>query len=229
MNWCKIFKGYHIGLLLIACMGGYLYHRMSNHSTPKIFQIGMNKCGTRTLCHFFQANGIPSIHNRSNKECPVGELAESISEQYENNKPLISPKYRHVVFFSDMESVRGTKPIYIAEELFRELYFQYPDSKFILNTRNKQDWLQSRVNHKEGEYLRYLMQVYNLTREELLEKWSQDWDEQHRVVQEFFADKPGQLLIFNIDSDGPEKLVDFFTPYYALDPKYYKHLGKTKV
>ena len=55
-----------------------------------------------------------------------------------------------------------------------------------------------------------------------------DWNDHISDVQSYFANKPGQLLLFNIDSDNMQKLIDFF-PEFKLTNKELPHIGKTKV
>jgi len=46
-------------------------------------------------------------------------------------------------------------------------------------------------------------------------------------VQEFFSDKPGQLLVFDIERDHPKKLVDFLQADFELDPRHYTRSNET--
>ena len=71
----------------------------SKRPTPPIFQIGFNKCGSRTLFHFFKDNKIKSAHYDS------GRLATSIFRHLNRGKPLLHTRYDSTVFFSDMENI----------------------------------------------------------------------------------------------------------------------------
>ena len=59
----------------------------------RVFQIGFNKCGTRSLFKFFKKNGIESIHYDK------GNIAISMFNNFNQNKKLIDKKYAGVVFF----------------------------------------------------------------------------------------------------------------------------------
>ena len=119
----------------------------------RIFQIGFNKCGTRTLTKFFQHNKIESVHYDK------GQIAGSMFRHHRNNKPLVDIVYRNTVFFSDMENIfKEQEPLYVSQNLFKKLDRQYPNSKFILNTRNRCDWINSRMAHQGGEYLTIISQ-----------------------------------------------------------------------
>lgn len=190
----------------------------------KIFQIGFNKCGTTTLCDFFNANGIPSLH------WDHGKMAISIYMNYVLHQPLISDRYSGVVGFFDMNFIQTPEPIEIGYSLFKELDKQYPGSKFILNIRRKDDWLLSRTNHMTKFRLTLLQHnaaQYGVSTPKALEIWSQMWDEHHAAVIEYFKDRPQDLLIFDLDKDSPQKIVDFFAPYFEMDATKYKHQHKT--
>ena len=60
----------------------------------RVFQIGFNKCGTRTLFKFFQKNNVPSVHYDG------GQIAGSLYRHYQNKDPLIDIRYRKKVFFA---------------------------------------------------------------------------------------------------------------------------------
>lgn len=212
-------------LILLSIVVAYTaYHLLSSYmhkrQAPKIFQIGFNKCGTTTLYNFFQNNGIRSIHN------DAGKLASSIHSNYSNNKKLLSKKYEQHQAFFDMENVFEHPPKYIYLELYKELDKQYPGSKFILNTRDKQAWLRSRARHYirrlDKDYLDKLADQYQLTKIEMLEQWEREWDQHQNAVIEYFKNRPNDLLVFNIDTDSPNKLVAFFKDM-QLDPSLYKH------
>ena len=64
----------------------------------KIFIIGFNKTGTRSLHKFFEDNEISSIY--WNK----GKLAQNMTANYNLNKKLLS-NYEHIRVFSDMEYI----------------------------------------------------------------------------------------------------------------------------
>jgi len=187
---------------------------------PKIFQVGLNRCGSKTLATFLAINKIQTVHYDR------GRLAATICANYLSGKPLIDPSYNEFLAFFDMENIHLDVPLYIAVTLFEQLYNQYPDSKFILNTRDKAAWLKSRAQYQISDELTYLdviAEKYSLTQTEVLSMWSTQWDEHHRAVIDFFKDKTKQLLIFNIETDPPQKLCDFLKEDYSLNPDLYEH------
>lgn len=204
------------------------FEKFYNNSMKKfrIFQIGFNKCGTRSLNHLMKRNDIKSIHYGG------GKIAETMFRHYRNNEPLIDIRYRDITFFSDMESiVEPNKPLYVGTQLFKQLYYQYPNSIFILNIRDKQNWIQSRINHgsKPGEvqYLDIIMKKLNLSEKEVIELWNKDWDDHLKNVKDFFKNKPDKLIVYNIETESINILVEKLSPHIKLDATKYKHLGRT--
>ena len=195
---------------------------MFKNNQFKIFQIGFNKCGTRSIHHFFQKNGIKSIHYDN------GRLAKTILIRNYNNKLLLDNKYNKYTVFTDMENISSYMfPIYIPQLFFKKLYYQYPNSKFILNIRNKQKWLKSRCAHINGNYLKIISNKLKKTEEEVVLHWSNEWDIHINNVKLFFTKKPGKLLIFDIENDDIQKLINFFRNDFNLDDQHYIHKGKS--
>lgn len=209
-------------VLLAGCSLYYKANRQSTNSQPKIFQIGFNRCDTNTLYTFFAANGIKSIHYDK------GNLALSMHNNYKTGNKLLDQNYNHYQAFFDMENIYTEQPIYIALEHFKTLDKQYPGSKFILNTRSKEAWLRSRARQQlhsaQMSYLEYIAQSSNTSKLAVLERWEAEWDKHHSEVIEYFKDRPSDLLIFNIDNDTADKLVNFFQTHFKLDASLYKHV-----
>ncbi len=188
----------------------------------RIFAIGFNKCGTRSLFQFFKKNGIPSVHYDG------GRIAGSMFRHFNNARPLIDIRYRKKVFFADMENIyQPGSPLYAGQYFYQLLAREYPNSVFILNTRDKEKWLKSRILHENGHYLQYLANKLGLTKPQVVQGWSQEWDDHHQAVQDYFRNKPNRLLVFNIEKDPISKVVKFFKNNYHLQAKYYHHVGKS--
>jgi hypothetical protein len=185
----------------------------------KIFQIGFNRCGTVSLWQYFAKCGIPGVHWER------GDLARSIYHQYRANTKLLT-NYSDVVFFSDMESdiVIDGKPnwIYAHVDYYKVLDAQYPDSKFILNTRNVEDWIKSRSHFfmtpggDKAEYLNYAKIVHKTDTQGVHNLWRKQWEDHHKDVKEYFASRPKDLLVYNIDTDDSSKLLAFFREKLTL-------------
>ena len=153
----------------------------------KIFIIGFNKTGTTSLHTFFEKNNIRSIHYDQ------GRIARKIKKNLLSNEPLLKD-YDDYQVFSDMEDYK--KLNYAHKDYFKELYSQYPDSRFILNTRNIDNWIKSRNRHENGFYVKELCKLLDISKAQLNISWREDYYNHHRNVKEFFRDKPSKLLIF---------------------------------
>ena len=158
---------------------------------PRVFQIGLHKCGTTSLYRLFKESGIKSVHGHK-KERLWRRVREGLRD------PL-PPGIRDVLFFSDMGS----------ELNFKHIDKCYPGSKFILNTRPREKWIRSRFSHLRGRFARKRARRGRLTMKALARKWRRQWDDRHSDVKEYFRERPGDLLVFNIEKDSPEKIRDF--------------------
>ena len=70
------------------------------------------------------------------------------------------------------------------------------------------------------------MEVLNMTRDQVVDSWSNHFHNHISDVNNFFSDKPDKLLIFDISKDRPEKIMSFFSDIkFNIDE--WKHLGKT--
>jgi hypothetical protein len=168
----------------------------------KIFQIGFNRCGTGSLYNFFKENGFNSIH------WDKGEIAKKIEFNHKKNSLLLED-IDNYEFYSDMEFVSNYK-IIESYKMYEILDKQYPNSLFILNTRDKNRWLESRLQHPNGasNYILRYSNYYKVSKKEILEMWSIDWDSHHEKVKSYFKNN-SRFLEFDIENDDPEKLFDF--------------------
>jgi hypothetical protein len=96
----------------------------------KVFQIGFNRCGTRTIHSYFDANRIRSVH------WDAGRLARRIFTNLANGDDLLDG-YSYFDVFTDMEWLDDAHHCE-AYKLFPYFAAQYPDAVFILNTRDRE-------------------------------------------------------------------------------------------
>lgn len=183
----------------------------------KVFQIGFNKCGTRSMYQMFRKSGLAAMH------WDKGEVGHAIRYNLvTGRRPLEGQE--DFIFYSDMMGPRG-QPVFEGHLYYKALYDAYPDALFILNTRNVDNWIKSRMRHPD--FVVRFNRGYGLEGSEAVETlWREMWDAHHREVREFFADKPGQLLEFDIETQGPEVIADFVKDHYKLDTTHYGHIGK---
>lgn len=96
---------------------------------------------------------------------------------------------------------------------FEQLDQEYPESKFILNTRDLSSWLSSRERHvKRNPDLQRLQLEnpdnpwYNCD----IEFWEQQYRTLHNQAHKYFKKRPDDLLVMNVTGgDGWEKLCPF--------------------
>jgi hypothetical protein len=166
----------------------------------KIFQIGFNKCGTRSISHFFKRHGLETADwNR-------GDLAKSIKSDLETGEiPLQA--WPDVEVFSDLEYVNA-KNMIEGYRYFDQLHQHYPDALFILNTRNGEGWIRSRHAHGDGAYTDAYRRHYGYdTVEQVTDRWRLEWYRHHAQVLEFFSgERSKNLFVWNIENPAVESL-----------------------
>ena len=181
----------------------------------KVVQIGFNRCGTTSLNNFFDKVGLNSIHWDS------GNLAKSIEYNVKNgNAPLTD--YENYNCFTDLEYVGNDKYIYAFMDYFKEIDEAYEDVKFILNTRDVDAWVQSRLKH--GNYLGRFRNITKLNDQGVIKLWKSLWEVHHSQVASYFEGR-ANFITFDINNDRIEKVCEFL----SLDPelkKYWGHFNK---
>ena len=183
----------------------------------KIFQIGFNKCGTKTIHHYLTTNKVRSVH------WDKGRLARRIFSNLAEGKNLLLG-YDEFDAFTDMEYLDRSGLYLAAYKLFPYLADQFPDAVFILNTRDREAWIRSRLQHG-SDYAHRQMVHHNVdTASALADCWRANWDHHHRRVVEFFAGKPYRFFVCRIETDLPD-LLNTMLPECKLDASYYGVLG----
>lgn len=193
-----------------------------NGSDKKLFVIGFNKTATTTIAKFFNANGVKALHWK------VGDkiVAEDIETNIHSFKNPLSG-YSEYSVFTDLEStVLNEYPLIEAYKYYEVFHRWYPKGRFILNTRNINSWIESRLKH--GGYLeRYKHHYATDKKEDVVYKWKLDYYKHHYMVLDFFKDKRSLLLDFDIDRDGGHEIKKFLCDWWDLDPSLYGHDNKT--
>ncbi len=193
---------------------------------PKIFVIGFNKCGTTSLHKMFRRAGLASSHYRHHgADGSSAIIAEKMDQNARKGLPLLDG-IADATAYSDMDMCQ--KRSYLSGiGQFRLLDRQYPGSRFILNTRDPENWLNSRCRHFDGGYLRRAMaQAGVRDMHEMRAIWRLDWHARHAALQVHFATRRDQFLIFDIERDDPKTLCAFL-PEYGLKPGQWRHHNRT--
>ncbi|MGD0191537.1 MAG: sulfotransferase [Rhizomicrobium sp.] len=190
----------------------------SSTTLPRVILIGFNKCGTRTIHWYFKSNGYRSVH------WDKGRLANRIFRNLVDSVPLLTG-YEDYSVFSDMEDIVRGVFAFEAYKLYPYLSAQYPDSIFILNTRDFDKWLKSRFEH--GAYAKKWKNLLAVdSDDQLVSKWRNDWERHHENVERFFAPGRYRFLKFDIENDNAEKL-NLALPEYRLDVEKYSIRGRS--
>lgn len=181
-----------------------LFHR----NTSKIFCIGFNKTGTTSLYHALLREGLK-----------VGDqpTAERLLASYVDGN--FDPIVEYCKTARAFQDVPFSMP-----NTYRHLCHAFPDAKFILSVRDSGDqWYESQLRFaakrlgrtptlkdlKEAEYCwkgwsyQYHQAVFGNGVEFEDKQAKIHTYEQHIAdVQNFFRDKPGQLLVLNVGEEG---------------------------
>jgi hypothetical protein len=103
----------------------------------RVFCIGLNKTGTSSLHRALNELGYKSVHAKTNDGISI---KEKIENNFNQGKGIISGLENYTAFLDwDRDET--------SHLIFKEFYKQYPNSKFILNTRELNGWLDSREKH----------------------------------------------------------------------------------
>jgi hypothetical protein len=173
----------------------------------KIFQIGFNRCGTTSIFNFFKyycVNNLKCIH------WDHGKIAKTMFRNIKNKQPpLYNSDYVKYNFISDMEASIDNEVYYFAFLYNYKLLDQYyPNSKFILNTRTKENWINSRLRHYNSKDIELQKKTYQSTN--IVDLWSHQWDQHHKDVIDYFNNREKDLLIFNIETNNADPIIAFF-------------------
>lgn len=164
--------------------------------TPKIFGIGLNKTGTRSLAVALRRLGFRTLHKGDDTTSALVDRAAA------DGLPLLSYIGEKYDAYLDVEAI---------VRRFAELDFQYPQSKFILSTADEDSWLDSRERHARANLRRSGAGGYEgswLTVDRTA--WRREWHEHHEAVLSHFEDRESDLLVFDVRAgDGWEKLAPF--------------------
>ena len=171
----------------------------------RYFQIGFQRCGTTSIAAFFNRCGIPCVHHDH------GRLARRMRINLAADRaPLAGYDDRYLAFANMI--LTEADDYFDAFKHYGALRRAY-GGKFILNTRPRERWVRSVMAHNARRLgRRKALEHYELhfgTAElaQVAQCWRAEWDAHHRQVLE---EIPGEiLLVFDIESDPPQRLCDF--------------------
>eukprot|EP01083_Nonionella_stella_P073375 198350_1 len=105
---------------------------------------------------------------------------------------------------------------------------QYPNSKYILNVRPVQDWLQSRWALHTEHQMQHILNQFSSDQNDVFKQWTNDWYQYCCHVIEYFNKRNrNELLVFDIQHDKIQKLIKFLedddNSDFHLNPREWKH------
>jgi hypothetical protein len=190
------------------------------HPGHKVFIVGPHRTATTTLHHFLSRQGLRSIHWRERDTF----LAKEIDDRKGDDKALRRFLSRWTVF-SDFMYL--TDKEHIENHTWYRRYAQiFPEAYFILTDRDVDRWVNSRLRHRDGQWLARYLTVHGGTREQAIDTWRAEFLDHRAKALEFFRGHP-RFLHFQIDkSDYPAlieptdiaALIDLLAPDYELSP-----------
>lgn len=159
-----------------------------------VFQVGAHKTATVAIHNALNALGLEAMHVEP-------EYVEDVVDRH----LLAGKPYENVVAFADFVWMHSDVEWSKAQQRVAKLAQLYPRAKFILNTRNVDNWLQSYYRH--GVEFR----LYDESERDL-RVLKQRWYEWNAFVLSLFVDAPHRLLCFDVERDDPVRLAQFVRP-----------------
>lgn len=194
---------------------------------PRVVQIGFHKCGTRTFQQLFERAGHRVVqHKLRPRFRPSRNAALLIRENLRAGRKIFAGMEDYVFYAGLIHQTEtdSFEPI----RHFREMLRDYPDTILLLNLRDREDWIRSRLKHGHGEFADRVMRQRGVSdKETLADLWRKDWDTHVADVREFMADRPRQLVEFDLDTGSVRELVDRFSAY-GLKEEDWGDVGRTR-
>jgi hypothetical protein len=165
----------------------------------KIFGIGLNKTGTTSIGYYFEqlgykhkcAPGYKNIYNAKNKINKIYKIVDKFE------------------FFEDWPW-----PL-----IYKELYYKYPKSKFILTIRkNAEEWFYSLLRHSK---------LKPKTQQRLAVYGYYDPNESNKIAHKTVYNKHNRDVINFFKENNPDRLLILSTDDLNKEEKIYKFIGKS--
>lgn len=199
----------------------------NNRDLPRVVLVGFNKCGTRSFTRLFESAGHKAIHRKIREPW---RLRRNAAQMMRNNlaagrKVFAGLEgytlYTDLVYQTRRECFEGFRR-------FREILRDYPDTILLLNLRDREDWIRSRMRHGHGEFATRVMHQRKVDGlEALAQLWRRDWDAHLADVRQFMAAFPTQWVEFDLDTDPVTRLVQQL-PGYGLEAADWDDVGRSR-
>lgn len=163
----------------------------------RIFGVGLRKTATTSLARATTELGFRTLHHG-------WRIDENLERAVDAGKPFFRysrPRVRLAEAFFDLVAVQAH---------FELLDKQFPESRFILSTRDKDAWLDSCQRHVARNQASAEAGTYTGTWLAIEpDLWAQEWDDHHARVLEYFKGRDNLLVIDVPKGDGWETLAPF--------------------
>lgn len=201
-------------------------HAAGDRRLPRVVAVGFNKCGTRSLGLLFERAGHRVVHHKFRDGLRTRRIGRLMKENIEAGRPVFSGAEDFDVYCDLVHSTpAGT---WDGNAAFREILRDYPDTILLLNTRDREAWIASRLRHGHGEFARREMRARGLDDEAALtDAWRAEWDAHHAALRAHMADRPHQFVEFDLDRDPVEALIAAF-PAHGLSAGDWGDTGRSR-
>ncbi len=196
---------------------------------PRVVQVGFNKCATRSLTRLFAGSGHRAAHHKFKH--PLGlrksrNIAEMMRANIRAGRKVFAG-FEDYTFYADL-MLQTRHETWEAFKEFRRILADYPDTILLLNTRDRENWIRSRLRHGHGTFAEMAMQANGLSSlEELADFWRADWDRHLADVRSYMADRPEQLVEFDTDREPVSALIARL-PQYRLKEEAWGDTGRSR-
>lgn len=192
--------------------------RQWTHPGRKIFIIGPHRCATTTLHQFFASQGLVSFHWRKGQTYLAKEINDRLADDGALRRFLMKwTVYSDFVYLADGVHIEN-------HTQYRKFQQLFPEAYFIFNDRDVDRWVNSRLLHRDGQWVDRYLQVRGGTRAEAIETWKRDFLENRAATLAHFEGNP-RFFHYRIDDPAAEaaagrpridELIEFLSPDYAL-------------
>ncbi len=194
---------------------------------PKVVQVGFNKCATRSLTDLFAGSGHAAAHHKFKSLFrPSRNIALLMRANIKAGRKVFAGFDQHVFYADLMSQTMGET--YEAFKDFRRILADYPGTILLLNHRDRENWIRSRLKHGHGTFLQMYMAANGLkTEADCITFWRRDWDSHLADLRAYMADKPAQLVEFNTDTETVDDLIARL-PQYHLKAGAWGDTGRSR-
>lgn len=163
---------------------------------PQFIHISPDWCGEERLAQIFRQNGYPVLHHER------GALAADLMMARATGRK--APRaLREAALLTGLHRVNSFwRPPLEAWRALPFLLDQFPDARFILTTRDPDQWILDRLTRNEGIVARCHAHHLDLPEEALPDLWRRDWQDHLAAVETLLGDDP-RLIRVDIDRESP--------------------------